>query len=92
MKMTVFKEVAPYSLVEIDRRFRCAYCLHHQSDRDSSDKRVTAYGLNYRISISGNDYFLVTTVSNLEYTWLPPQWEPRAHSPGVTRPERERYQ
>jgi hypothetical protein len=30
MKMTVFWNVAPCSLVEIDRRFRGAYYLHHQ--------------------------------------------------------------
>jgi hypothetical protein len=28
--MTVFWDNAPYSLVEVDRRFRGAYCLHHQ--------------------------------------------------------------
>jgi hypothetical protein len=31
MEMTVFWYVAPCSLVEIDRRFRGVYCLHHQS-------------------------------------------------------------
>jgi hypothetical protein len=31
MKMAVFWDVAPCSLVDIDRRFRCAYCLHHQA-------------------------------------------------------------
>jgi hypothetical protein len=30
MKMFVFWDVAPCSLVEIDRRFRGAYCLHNQ--------------------------------------------------------------
>jgi hypothetical protein len=28
-KMAVFWEVAPCNLVEIDRRFKGAYCLHH---------------------------------------------------------------
>jgi hypothetical protein len=32
MKMTVFWDVAPCSLVEIGLRFRGAYCLHHQGD------------------------------------------------------------
>jgi hypothetical protein len=27
--MTVFWDVAPCSLVEVYRRLRCAYCLHH---------------------------------------------------------------
>jgi hypothetical protein len=32
MKMNIFWDV-PCSLVEIDRRFRDAYCLHYQVDR-----------------------------------------------------------
>jgi hypothetical protein len=32
MKMTVFWDVAPCSLVEDYRRFRGACCLHHQGD------------------------------------------------------------
>jgi hypothetical protein len=31
MKMVVFWDVAPFSLVEIYRRFRGSYCLHHQA-------------------------------------------------------------
>jgi hypothetical protein len=31
--MAVFWDVAPYSLVEIDRRFRGTYCPHHKGDR-----------------------------------------------------------
>jgi hypothetical protein len=32
MKMTLFWDVAPCSLVETDRRFRGTCCLHHQDD------------------------------------------------------------
>jgi hypothetical protein len=32
MKMAVFWNVAPCSLVDIDRRFRGTYCFHHQGD------------------------------------------------------------
>jgi hypothetical protein len=32
MKMTVLSHVVPFSLVETDRRFRGAYCLHRQGD------------------------------------------------------------
>jgi hypothetical protein len=32
MKMAVFWDVKPYSLVDIDRRFRSAYCLLEQSN------------------------------------------------------------
>jgi hypothetical protein len=32
MEMTVFWDVEPCGGVDIDRRFREAYCLHHQGD------------------------------------------------------------
>jgi hypothetical protein len=32
VKMVVFLDVASCSLLDIDRRFREAYCLHHQGD------------------------------------------------------------
>jgi hypothetical protein len=32
VKMTVLWDIAPCSLVEVYRRFRGAYCLHHQGD------------------------------------------------------------
>jgi hypothetical protein len=35
MKFTVFWDVAPCSQVIVDRRFRGAYCLHHQGVRIS---------------------------------------------------------
>jgi hypothetical protein len=31
-KMTDFWDIAPSSLVEVDRRFRGTYCLHRQCD------------------------------------------------------------
>jgi hypothetical protein len=36
MNMTVFWDVAPCRLVEIDLRFRAACCLHHQGDEITS--------------------------------------------------------
>jgi hypothetical protein len=36
MKITVFWDVAPCSLVEVDRRFRGAYFLHHQRIPETS--------------------------------------------------------
>jgi hypothetical protein len=30
--MTAFWDTTPYSVVDVDRRFRGAYCLHHQGD------------------------------------------------------------
>jgi hypothetical protein len=38
MKMTVFCDVAPCSLEDIDRLFRRANCLHHQSDDGGGSK------------------------------------------------------
>jgi hypothetical protein len=32
LKMRAFWDIAPFSLVEVDRRFTCAYCLHNQGD------------------------------------------------------------
>jgi hypothetical protein len=36
MKMTAFWDVALCSFVDVDRRFRGAYCLHHQGDDGGS--------------------------------------------------------
>jgi hypothetical protein len=36
MDLTVFWDVVPCSLVEIDRRFKGAYCHHHQGDREET--------------------------------------------------------
>jgi hypothetical protein len=35
MKLRAFWDIAPCSLVGVDRRFRGAYCLHHQGDESS---------------------------------------------------------
>jgi hypothetical protein len=40
MKMTVFWDVAPCSLVEVYRRFRGTYCLNHQGDDRSIPTRL----------------------------------------------------
>jgi hypothetical protein len=36
VKLGVFWDVAPCSQVDVDRRFRGAYCLHHQGDDGTS--------------------------------------------------------
>jgi hypothetical protein len=36
MKMTVFWDVVPCSLVQVYRRFRCVYWLHHHPDDGGS--------------------------------------------------------
>jgi hypothetical protein len=37
LKMTVFWDVASCSLIELNRSFRSAYCLHHQGDDGPDD-------------------------------------------------------
>jgi hypothetical protein len=34
MKMIVFWDVVPCSLVEVNRRYTGTYCLHHEGDHD----------------------------------------------------------
>jgi hypothetical protein len=43
-KTPVFCDVAPCSLIEIDRRFRGAYCLHRQGDDDGRNKHFWNIG------------------------------------------------
>jgi hypothetical protein len=45
MNMTVFWDVAPCSLVEIDRRFRGAYCLYHQGRVEAVSTSETSVNL-----------------------------------------------
>jgi hypothetical protein len=45
VKPTVLWDVMLYSLVEIDQRFRLAYCIHHQGDTSKlSTKRQVKVG------------------------------------------------
>jgi hypothetical protein len=41
MKMCVFWDFAPCSLVEINQRFRSAYCLNDQGDEEAARKMGT---------------------------------------------------
>jgi hypothetical protein len=36
MKMTVFRDSVPCSLVETDQRFKASYCLNHRSNNVGS--------------------------------------------------------
>jgi hypothetical protein len=40
MKMAVFWVVAPCGLVEVYRRFRGLYCLHHQGDEWAAGGKI----------------------------------------------------
>jgi hypothetical protein len=47
MKMAVFWDVMPCSLVEIDRRFRGAFCLHHQG---ATSQKTAIFGREFIIA------------------------------------------
>jgi hypothetical protein len=40
MKFRVFWDVVPCSHVEVDRRFRGAYCFHHHGDVDGGSTHL----------------------------------------------------
>jgi hypothetical protein len=45
--MTIFWDIAPCSLVETDRRFRGAYCLHYQNDEMMEAVRTSQKTINF---------------------------------------------
>jgi hypothetical protein len=64
-KMAVFWVVAPFSVVEVYRRFRGACCLHHQGDDEAestSEMPVNSYQITWR-NIP-KDSHLITYVCN----------------------------
>jgi hypothetical protein len=55
MKMIAFWDIAPRSLIVVDRHFRGAYCLHHQGDewrQDAPLKHQKYYNETTRCNIS----------------------------------------
>jgi hypothetical protein len=49
MKISVLWDVAPCCLVDIDRRFRGAYCLHYKGEAvSSSETSVSIYQITRR--------------------------------------------
>jgi hypothetical protein len=53
MKVTVFWDDVPCSLVETGRRFRGAYCLHHQgNDRDYMAQHPRRQSTSLKVSFS----------------------------------------
>jgi hypothetical protein len=54
LKMTVFSDIAPGSLVAVDRRFRGAYCLHDQgSDHcpDDGSSKLVETSVNFYVTV-----------------------------------------
>jgi hypothetical protein len=43
LKIIALWDIAPCSLVEVDRRFRGAYCLHHHGDYSITSADLTFY-------------------------------------------------
>jgi hypothetical protein len=50
MKFRVFWDAAPCSHVEVDRHFRGAYCLRHQSDRLDDGVRTSETSVNFNVT------------------------------------------
>jgi hypothetical protein len=55
VKFGVFWDVAPCSLVGVDRRFRGVYCLHHQAD-DSVVRTASIRAMNHLPDDAGSTY------------------------------------
>jgi hypothetical protein len=43
MKIIAFRDIVPCSLVEVDRCFRGAYCLHHQVNEAIRTSETSVY-------------------------------------------------
>jgi hypothetical protein len=48
LKMTAFWDIAACSLIEVDQRFRDAYCLRHQGDFNNTTRRYISEGYHTR--------------------------------------------
>jgi hypothetical protein len=57
MKMTAFWDIAPCSLVEVDRHFRGAYCLHHQGDL--MIEAVSSFYFKYVLTAAPSCVFMI---------------------------------
>jgi hypothetical protein len=66
MKMTVFWDVVPYSLVETDRRFRGTCCLHHHGYESS----VNFYHTTWRNIPEDSYLHMKVVVYCLMYFWV----------------------
>jgi hypothetical protein len=53
MKTRAFRDIWPYSLVEVERRFRGAYCLHNQGDDDNGGSKSKAVPLHAMEALGG---------------------------------------
>jgi hypothetical protein len=62
LKMTAFWDRGPCSVVEVDRRFRDAYCLYHQGDEgdNMNKRRPTSTKLHGAIAQKAVTFILVT--------------------------------
>jgi hypothetical protein len=76
IKFRIFLDVAPFSRVEVDRRFRGAYYLHHQGDECSLSTEVyyvrfqvlTAATMKFRVFWRWRQYVPMKLLSTS--TWL----------------------
>jgi hypothetical protein len=70
LKMAVFLVVAPCSLVDVYRRFRDAYCLHHQGDgrQQASLKRRWTSTRLHGATIQKTVFFILAAVRTSNFT------------------------
>jgi hypothetical protein len=64
MKMAVFRDVAPCSLVEVYQCFRDPCCLHHQGDESDDGGSKDLWNVGKLL---------------LDYTALQPRWQPSSY-------------
>jgi hypothetical protein len=67
MKMTAFSDVAPLSVVEVDRRFRGSYCLHHQGGTYSSSTSTRLYGAMSHKAVNVRIILILLVLCFLEF-------------------------
>jgi hypothetical protein len=73
MKMVVFWDVTPCSLVDVNRRFRGAYCLQHPDDGDSKFMRAMIITLIMEVGSTSEtsvNFYHTTRRNSPEYSHL----------------------
>jgi hypothetical protein len=68
LKFRVFWDVAPCSHVEVDRRFRGAYCLHHQGNFTKTLKFMNRF--NYSLHIQPIKMWIMQCIIHTRKNWL----------------------
>jgi hypothetical protein len=62
MKITAFYDIAPCSLIEIDRRFTDAHCLHHQGGEIAQKTVIFNLNVVFRLVITYQQIIFVAQI------------------------------